>query len=157
MPKQLNILLVDDEKEFLDSISERVKIKGYSVFTALSGEEALKIAAREKIHAAVVDLKMPGMSGLETIERLKGTVPGIQTVLLTGFGDEKVREATNALDSDYFEKDEMDGFWGFLRSLKTRLEDTMAAAGMATHGDIDDAFKIDHEHDPKTKGRKGGA
>ena len=63
-------------------------------------------------------------------------------MLLTGFGDEKVKEAAKALDSNYFEKDEMGGFWNFIKNLQRNLEDSMAAAGMASGGDLDDAVQI---------------
>ena len=85
---------------------------------------------------------MPDMDGLVTITKLKEIHPDIKTVLLTGFGDEKVKEAAEALDSNYFEKDEMGGFWNFIKKLQRNLEDSMAAAGMASGGDLDDAVEM---------------
>ncbi|MBN1833611.1 MAG: hypothetical protein JW896_16025, partial [Deltaproteobacteria bacterium] len=76
------------------------------------------------------------------ITKLKEIHPQIKTVLLTGFGDEKVKEAAEALDSDYFEKDQMGGFWSFIKRLQKSLEDSMAAAGMADGGDLEDAVRI---------------
>ncbi len=136
--KKLNILLVDDEQKFLDTISERVEMKGFNPLTATSGEEAIEIAKKETISAAVVDLKMPGIDGLATISKLQEIHPDIKTILLTGFGDEKVKEATEKLDSEYFEKEDMGGFWNFLKKLRSTLEKDMAAAGMSDGGDIDD-------------------
>jgi ActR/RegA family two-component response regulator len=147
--KKLNILLVDDEKKFLDTISDRIRLKGFEPLLATSGKEALEIARKTKIHAAVVDLKMSDMDGLVTITKLKEMHPEIKTVLLTGFGDEKVKEAAEALDSDYFEKDEMGGFWNFIKNLHRNLEDSMAAAGMASGGDLDDAVKMGKEKKEK--------
>jgi DNA-binding NtrC family response regulator len=140
--KGLNILLVDDEKKFLDTISDRIRLKGFEPLLATSGKEALELARRHEVHAAVVDLKMPDMDGLAVISKLKKIHPKIKTVLLTGFGDDKVKEAAEALESDYFEKDEMGKFWGFMKNLKRHLEDSMAAAGMATGGDLEDAAEI---------------
>jgi DNA-binding NtrC family response regulator len=137
--KKIHVLLVDDEKKFLDSISERIRLKGFEPLQATGGKEALEIAKKHKIYAAVVDLKMPDMDGLVTITKLKEIQPEVRTVLLTGFGDEKVKEAAEALDSAYFEKDEMGGFWNFMKRLQRNLEDSMAAAGMATGGDLEDA------------------
>jgi ActR/RegA family two-component response regulator len=145
MAKKIKVLLVDDEKEFLESLSERFELRGFEVYKAQSGLEALKLAQKTKVHAAVVDLKMPDMDGLVTITKLKEMQPKIQTILLTGFGNEKVKQATEALESDYFEKGQMGSFWDFIKRLPQRLEDTMAAAGMATGGDIDDAKKLDEE------------
>jgi len=143
--KEFNILLVDDEKKFLDSISERVRLKGFEPLPATSGQEALEIARKTKIHAAVVDLKMPDMDGLVTITKLKEIHPDIKTVLLTGFGDEKIKEAAEALDAVFFEKDEMSSFWNFMKKLHKQLEDTMAAAGMASGGDLEDAVQMGKE------------
>jgi DNA-binding NtrC family response regulator len=145
MAKKIKVLLVDDEKEFLESLSERFELRGFEVYTAQSGPEALQLAQKTKIHAAVVDLKMPDMDGLVTITKLKEIHPKIQTILLTGFGSEKVKQATEAMDSDYFEKGQMGSFWDFIKRLPQRLEDTMAAAGMASGGDIEDAKRIDKE------------
>ena len=88
---------------------------------------------------------MPDMEGLVTITKLKEIQPKIKTILLTGYGSEKVKQASEALESDYFEKGEMGSFWDFIKRLPQRLEDTMAAAGMASGGDIEDAKKIDKE------------
>ena len=145
MKEEFNVLLVDDERKFLDSISERIRLKGFEVLVATSGTEALEIAREQKIHAAVVDLKMPDMDGLVTITKLKEIHPEIKTVLLTGFGDEKVKEAAEALDTAYFEKDQMGSFWKFTKKLQRQLEDSMAAAGMATGGDFEDAVEIEKE------------
>jgi CheY-like chemotaxis protein len=136
--KKFLILLVDDEKKFRDTLSERIQLKGFESIAAASGREALEVARTHKIDAAVVDLKMPDMDGLVTITKLKEIHPDIKTVLLTGFGDEKVKEAAEAIDSNYFEKDRMSGFWGFMK----KLEDSMAAAGMTDGGDLKDAAKI---------------
>jgi CheY-like chemotaxis protein len=143
--KEFHILLVDDEKKFLDSISEKIRLREYTPWLATSGREALEIARKQKIHIAVVDLKMPDMDGIVVITKLKEMHPDIKTVLLTGFGDEKVREAAEALDAAYFEKDQMGGFWKFIKKLHINLEDSMAAAGMATGGSRDDAIKLRKE------------
>lgn len=141
--KPLNILLVDDEPKFLDSIADRIRLKGFNPLLANTGKEAMELARNHKIHAAVVDLKMPDMDGLVIIEKLKEIRPGIKTMLLTGFGSEKVKEAAEALDSDFFEKDKMGSFWEYMKKLPQKLEDSMAAAGMATGGDFDDALEIE--------------
>ena len=147
--KKIHILLVDDEKKFLDTIADRIRLKGFEPLPATSGKEALEIARKHKIYAAVVDLKMPDMDGLVTIAKLKEIHPEIKTVLLTGFGDEKVKEAANALDSDYFEKDKMGGFWNSMKNLQKTLEDSMAAAGMAGYGDLDDEAEIKKDKEQK--------
>jgi len=133
--KTLNVLLVDDEQKFLDAIADRIRLKGFEPFMANSGQEALQIARQQPIYAAVVDLKMPDMDGLVTITKLKEIHPDIRTVLLTGFGDEKVQEAAEALNASYFEKDAMGGFWNFMKRLQKNLEDSMVDATMAGYSD----------------------
>lgn len=139
----INILLVDDNENFANTLAERIRLKGYDALVALNGREALEIASSNTIQLAVVDHQMPDMEGLVVITKLKEIDPDIRTVLLTGHGDEKLKEATQALNSHYFEKEEMNKFWGFIRRNLQRLEKHMAAAGMATGGDIEDALDIE--------------
>jgi hypothetical protein len=102
------------------------------------------------IHLAVVDHRLPDMEGLVVITKLKEIDAGMQTLLLTGHGDEKLKEVTEALNSTYFDKAEMGKFWGFLRKVLQRLETSMAAAGMAAGGDLEDAVEIE-THGTKTE------
>ena len=111
------ILLVDDEKKFLNSMAQRLKLLGFDPVKALSGREAIALAKNSRLDLAIVDLKMPDMDGLVTITKLKEIQPGLRSVLLTGYGNEKIRQATEALDAAYFAKDEMEGFWNFIRKL----------------------------------------
>ena len=138
----INIMLVDDNPKFLNTLAERIRLKGYDPYTALNGHEAVEIAKTTRIHLAVVDQRMPDMDGLTVIKKLNEIDSEIKTVLLTAHGDEKIKEATEALSSAYFEKEDMGKFWGFVRKALHRLETSMAAAGMATGGDLDDAVDI---------------
>jgi DNA-binding NtrC family response regulator len=146
------VLLVDDEESFLKTTAERVKLKGYEPLLALTGREAIEIARKMEIDLAVVDLRLPDMDGLVTITKIKELQPKVKTVLLTAFGNDKLKEATEALRSDYFEKQDMGTFWGFLRGFKQKLEDTMAAAGLATGGDPADAVKIEADQKKEPSG-----
>lgn len=144
---KINILLVDDNPKFLKTLANRIQLKGHEPLTALNGKEALKILESNRIHLAIVDQQMPDMDGLVLITQLKKVDPAIKTMLLTGHGDEKLKEATEALNSSYFEKEDMGSFWGFFRKILNNLETTMAAAGMAEGGDYKDALNI--ERPPK--------
>ena len=62
--KKINILLVDDNEKFLKSIAERTRLKGFNVFTATNGQQALDIVQKQFVHVAVVDQRMPDMEGL---------------------------------------------------------------------------------------------
>jgi len=145
----INILLVDDNEKFVNALADRIRLKGYDPLIALNGREALEIAASNKIQMAVVDHDMPDMDGLVVITKLKEIDPGVHTLLLTGHGDDKLREATQALNAQYFEKEEMNKFWSFIRRNLQRLEKHMAAAGMATGGDLEDALDIETGHERK--------
>ena len=139
----INLLLVDDNPKFLKTLAERVRLKGYEPLTALSGNEAIEIAKTNKIHIAVIDQRMPDMDGLTVIKKIQEIDADIKTLLLTGHGDDKLREATEALNSTYFEKEDMGKFWKFVRNALQSLERSMAAAGMATGGDREDAVNIE--------------
>lgn len=146
MSKQLTILLVDDEKNFLDTIDERIQIKGFRTLLAYSGEQALELAKANHVDAAIVDLKMSGMDGLVCIAKLKEIHPDLKTVLLTGYGDAKIREASDGLEAAYFEKSEMNSFWTFMKSLGQKLESSMAEAGYAEGGDPEGAKHLSDNH-----------
>lgn len=116
--KEPNILLVDDDENFIKTLSARIKLLGFNPLVASRGEEALSIAGEHRIECAILDLNMPDMDGLTAIERLKEIHPGTKTILLTGYGSEKVKRATEALNSYYFQKDQMEGLWSFLGRLQ---------------------------------------
>lgn len=84
--QKINLLLVDDEQPLLDSIKRRLDIRNFNVIIADRGEKALDIARANKIDVAVVDLKMPGLSGKEVILSLKEFYPWLEIIILTGHG-----------------------------------------------------------------------
>jgi DNA-binding NtrC family response regulator len=109
------ILLVDDEQKFLNSIAERLKLLGFDPLKASSGQQALALAQKNFIELAIVDYKMPGMNGLVTIAKLREFYPDVRTILLTGHGGEKVKQATEALNAAYVEKNRMEDFWDLIK------------------------------------------
>jgi len=118
-PQSKNVLLVDDEEKLLGTIARRMTLLGFRCFKATSGNVAIEIAKEHDIDIAIVDLQMPNMDGLVTITKLKEIHPNLKTVLLTGHGNEKIKQATEALDSGYFEKDDMVEFWKFIKTLNS--------------------------------------
>ena len=111
----LKILLVDDEEKFLNSMAKRLRLLGFDPLKACGGRQALELAKNNRIDLAIVDLKMPDMDGMVTITKLKEIYPDLRSVLLTGHGSEKVKQATEALNTAYFEKDRMEDFWDFIK------------------------------------------
>jgi DNA-binding NtrC family response regulator len=114
-----HVLVVDDEEKLLQTIAQRLKVLGFVPFTATNGMAAIDIAKKNPIDIAIVDLQMPDMNGLVTITKLKEIKPGLKTVLLTGHGNDKVKQATESLNTVYFEKEEMGDFWSFIKQLNT--------------------------------------
>ena len=84
--KNIRVLLVDDEETLLEYLSKRLLKKGFIVKAAFSGEEGLNVAGQEHFDVAVVDLKMPGMDGVETQKRLHELQPFLQCIVLTAHG-----------------------------------------------------------------------
>lgn len=84
--KALRVLLVDDEEDLVYTLAERLSLRGYDVQAVTSGAEAISRVAREAFHVAVVDVKMPGIGGLEVLREIKHLRPELQVLLLTGHG-----------------------------------------------------------------------
>ena len=82
----VRVLLIDDEEMLLEYMSKRLLKKGFTVKCTFSGEEAVEAAQQEHFDVAVVDLKMPGMDGVETQKRLHEIQPFLQCIVLTGHG-----------------------------------------------------------------------
>lgn len=82
----IKVLLIDDEETLLEYMSKRLLKKGFMVKCAFSGEEALEAAKKGPFDVAIVDLKMPGMDGVETQVRLHEIQPFLQCIVLTGHG-----------------------------------------------------------------------
>lgn len=99
------ILLVDDEKEFTEALSERLRLRDLEVFTAASGSEAIKLAEDHRFDAIVLDLQMPGMDGIETLKQLLARDADQQVIVLTGHGTiSKSVEALKAGAVEFYEK-----------------------------------------------------
>jgi len=81
---QPRILIVDDEKDFNETVVKRLKRRGYDASSASSGQEALSLLAAGPYDLAVLDMMMPGMDGIETLGEIKKRHPGQEVILLTG-------------------------------------------------------------------------
>ncbi|SDZ87890.1 response regulator [Pedobacter hartonius] len=83
---KITILYVDDEENNLFSFKATFRIK-YQVLVAISGEEALKILATKKVHVIITDQRMPGMTGVDFLEKVLEEYPDPMRILLTGYAD----------------------------------------------------------------------
>ena len=103
----INILIVDDERDFAEILSLRLTDAGHRVRTAFSGQEALSVLAETEddalpeIDVIILDIKMPGMDGIETLKQVKMKYPVVEVILLTGHGD--VDTAVKGLKSGAFD------------------------------------------------------
>ncbi len=80
----MKILLVDDDQKFLSIVQKRLARRSCTVFTASSGFEALENLRGQIIHVVVLDVKMPGMNGIEVLKEIKRQFPLVQVIMLTG-------------------------------------------------------------------------
>jgi len=90
-----NILVVDDEKNYTMIIGEILQEEGYTSITASSGMEALDILNSEIVDLILTDVKMPGMSGIQLLEKIKELNPDIPVIIMTAYGS--VEKAVDAM------------------------------------------------------------
>jgi len=101
----MKIMLVDDEERFLTTTQKLLTKKGIDVVTASSGAMALEILQQKYLHVVILDVKMPGMDGNETLKEIKRQFPQVEVIMLTGHAT--VESAIDGLKSgatDYLVK-----------------------------------------------------
>lgn len=86
------VLLVDDEREFVQTLSERLLLREVGSAVAYDGESALEILREDEPDVMILDLKMPGIDGMEVLRRVKATQPQVEVIILTGHGNESDRQ-----------------------------------------------------------------
>jgi DNA-binding response OmpR family regulator len=152
----MRVLLVDDEIDFVTTLSNRLGMRGIKTDVVHDGQEALDFVAKQEPDVIVLDLKMPGMYGMEVLRRLSKSNPDIQVVVLTGHGTDRDEEEAQRLKAfDYLRKPtDIDKLADRIRgAYRFKLEKTMAAAAFAEAGEFDTARDIAHEADTlKTTG-----
>jgi CheY-like chemotaxis protein len=162
--KDFKVLLVDDEKEFIETLSERLKMRDLDAKMALDGEQALESLQDDEPDVMLLDLKMPGMDGMEVLRQVKKAFPNVQVVMLTGHGSDKDEEQARSLGAYAYLQKPVD-----LEPLVTTLRDAfknkiarkfeagMMAATFAEAGEVATAREIlDKEEDPLGTKKKRG-
>lgn len=86
------VLLVDDEREFVQTLSERLQLRDMGSAVAYDGESALALVREDDPEVMIIDLKMPGIDGMEILKQVKATRPEIEVIVLTGHGSESDRK-----------------------------------------------------------------
>ena len=142
--KDIKVLLVDDEREFVDSLAERIQMRQLDSTIAYDGEQALELVQDQIPDVVVLDLRMPGIDGLEVLERLKKNYPSVQVIVLTGHGskeDEKIAKKLGAYE--YLQKPvNIDKLIGSIKKAYHSIEDMMSAATYAQAGDMKSAREL---------------
>jgi two-component system, OmpR family, response regulator CpxR len=99
------VLLVDDEREFVQTLSERLGMRDIGSAAAFDGESALALVSEDEPEVMLLDLRMPGIDGMEVLKRVKAEHPDIEVVILTGHGTEVDRKECMAMGAfAYLEK-----------------------------------------------------
>jgi DNA-binding NtrC family response regulator len=84
--EQVRILIVDDEEDLISTMAERLELRGFQVETATTGEDALRLVGDHVFSVIILDVKMPGIGGLELMTRIKQERPKLPFILFTGHG-----------------------------------------------------------------------
>jgi DNA-binding NtrC family response regulator len=129
---RIKLLIVDDEVRFLETLSQRLVMRDFDVTPVSSGDEAVKVARENAFDIALVDLKMPGLTGEEVLKILKSEHPLIEVVILTGHGSvesavECVKEGTYQYLQKPCETDEL--MQVLLEAYRARVKKKLAIDG----------------------------
>lgn len=158
--EDFKVLVVDDEEDFLKTISERLEMRDMKPDVATNGEEALKKVEEEEPTVMVLDLRMPGMDGLDVLRQVKKAYPKTQVIILTGRGTKKDEEQARKLGAfAYLQKPvEMDTLVDTIRSahekfkkIKHEVDTAFMAAAIATTGEVDLAREVMQEQKKEKK------
>lgn len=99
------VLIIDDEPGVCEILRKVLSKEGYQVKTALNGNEALALMKSERLHVALLDIKMPGMDGIEVLDNIRKISPETVVIILTAYGTlETARQALMLGAYDYITK-----------------------------------------------------
>jgi DNA-binding response OmpR family regulator len=146
--RKLKVLLVDDEEEFVETLADRLEMRDMEAGAVFNGEQALDAVKKEEPDVIVLDVKMPGMDGIEVLRRVKKAYPNVEVIILTGHGTDKDEEAARNLGAfDYIKKPAEIEYLvpriakAFQRRMK-RLERMSMAVTFAEAGEFDMAKEV---------------
>jgi DNA-binding NtrC family response regulator len=167
---KIKLLLVDDEEDYVKTMAERMEMRDVGSRVALSGEEALQMVEEDTPDVMVLDLRMPGINGMEVLERVKREHPHVQVIILTGHGSEKEEKEARRLGAfQYLQKpadttellSTVRSAWAkgiqFLKDSRDEFERTMSAAAMAEGGVPEMARQKGRGQAPSQKGASAEA
>jgi CheY-like chemotaxis protein len=85
MPKRPRVLVVDDDPGIRETMGDILALEGFSVEVASDGEQAVVLCGKQAFDFALLDIRMPGMDGVQTLEAMKAVLPDLRVVMITGF------------------------------------------------------------------------
>ncbi len=148
--KDIKVLLVDDEQAFVDTLAQRLKMRELKVQAVYDGQQALSQVKEEEPDVMVLDLKMPGMHGMEVLREIRKAYPNLQVIVLTGHGTDKDAEEAKRLGGfDFLKKPtDIDTLVGRIKeAYQEKLERAMTAIAFAEEGEFDTARQIMKKED----------
>jgi DNA-binding response OmpR family regulator len=102
---EIRVLLIDDEEEFASALAERLSLRGMRTSTCNRGEEGLKMIETDPPQVVILDMNMPGLSGMDVLARIRTDHPEIRVILLTGQSPREVEKAASGAGAcDYLTK-----------------------------------------------------
>jgi len=142
---EMKVLLVDDEETFVQTLSKRLKMRDLKSDTVYDGSQAIDFVNDNEPDVMVLDLKMPGIDGMEVLRRVKKMYPNIQVIILTGHGTDRDEDESRRLGVfDYLKKPvDIEVLVDRIKAAyHEKLENTMAAAAFAEAGEHEMARSI---------------
>ena len=139
---EMKVLLVDDEETYVQTLSERLKMRDLKNDTVYDGSQAIEFVDENEPDVMVLDLKMPGIDGMEVLRRVKKKYPNIQVIILTGHGTDRDEDESRRLGVyDFLKKPvDIEELVGRIKAAyKEKIQNTMAAAAFAEEGEFETA------------------
>jgi len=93
----IKFLVVDDEPDVVDQVKELFEIRNYAVVTAMSGEKALELVKKESPNIIILDIRMPGITGMDVLREVRKNYPKIRVIMLTGVEDDVTKQMAMSL------------------------------------------------------------
>lgn len=146
----IKILLVDDEVQFVDTLAERLAMRGFTADVAYNGASALEKVATSQPDVIVLDLRMPNMDGFAVLKAVKQRNPQVQVIILTGHGGDQEAVIAGRYGAYSFlrKPTDIDALLDSIRmAYRDKVENAFVAASFAQAGDMDSAREVMAEKD----------
>ncbi len=98
----IKFLVVDDEKGISEQLKEFLENRGYKAVSATDGQKAIELAKKESPHIVILDIRMPGLSGIEVLRELKKINDKIRVIMLTGYEDDTTKSISHELGASAY-------------------------------------------------------